>query len=67
MANDPKGDGAGLSLKDLSELSDSFKTISEIFAKMAREQKATEQKATEQKAKEHKSGSPGELVTAGHD
>jgi hypothetical protein len=51
-----KGDGAGLSIKDLSELSDSFQTISEIFAKMAREQKASEQK----------SGPPGEPVTAGH-
>ena len=57
-----KGDGAGLSIKDLSELSDSFQTIAEIFAKMAREQKAAEQKATKQK-----SGSPDALVTAGHE
>ena len=34
-----KVDGGGLGLSELNELADSFKTISEIFAKLAREEK----------------------------
>lgn len=51
MAPGDKLDGGGLGLSELSELADSFKTISEIFAKLAREQKQASAGSTGGQAK----------------
>ena len=40
MAPGDKLDGGGLGLSELNELADAFQTIAEIFAKLAKEEKA---------------------------
>ncbi len=44
---DNKGDGAGLSAKDLTLLADSFQTIADIFLRLATEAAKSEKAETE--------------------